>query len=168
MLEGWGFDVEYWRYEGEGHGTMFYSDWDLMVDWLWERQRPLQPARVHKAIKSPRNTGTYWLRATDVDPAVSDTEDMYPEPPPAVLDASWEGEAVTLESSGVTELELYWMEGTLGPGSGTAGDSLTVTANGTELGSFELAEDPTVAVEAYCRTGDVQQAWAGRVVVGLE
>ena len=168
MLDGWGFDVEYWRYEGEGHGTMFYSDWDLMVDWLLERQRPLQPGRVHKAIKSPRNTGAYWLWATAVDPAVSDDADMYPEPPPAVVDASWEGGTVTLETTGVDALELYWMEGAAGPASGSAGDSITVTANGAELGAFELEEDATVAVEAYCRSGDVRRSWAGRVVVTLD
>jgi poly(3-hydroxybutyrate) depolymerase len=168
MLEGWGFDVEYWRYEGEGHGTMFYSDWDLMVDWLLERQRPLQPARVHKAIKSPRNTGAYWLRATAVDAAVSDDVDMYPEPPPAVVDASWEGAAVTLETTGVQALELYWMEGAAGPASGSAGDDITVTANGSDLGAFTLEEDPTVAVEAYCRSGDIQRAWAGRVTLALD
>jgi len=168
MLEGWGFDVEYWRYEGEGHGTMFYSDYADMVDWLLERQRSLQPPRVHKAIKSPRNTGAYWLRATAVDPGVSDDEDMYPEPPPAVVDASWDGAAVSIEATGVQALELYWMEGAAGPASGTAGDSVTVSANGVELGAFTLEEDPTVAVEAYCHSGDVQRAWAGRVAVTLD
>ncbi len=168
MLEGWGFDVEYWRYEGEGHGTMFYDDYDLMVDWLLERQRPLQPARVHKAIKSPRNTGAYWLHATAVTDELSDGADMYPDVPPAVLDASWEGSAVTIEATGVDELELYWMEGALGPASGSAGDSIEVELNGTSLGSFELAEDATVAVEDYCRTGDVQRGWAGRVVVEVD
>jgi len=168
MLEGWGFDVEYWRYEGEGHGTMFYSDYDQMMGWLLERQRPLQPERVHKAIKSPRNTGTYWLRATAVDPGVSDDVDMYPEPPPAVVDASWDGSTVTLDTTGVLALELYWMEGATGSGSGTAGDSVNVTANGVELGAFTLEEDPTAAVEAYCRSGDVQRAWAGRVTVTLD
>ncbi len=167
MLEGWGFDVEYWRYEGEGHGTMFYSDYADMVDWLLERERPLQPARVHKAIKSPRNTGAYWLRATDLIEEVRDDVDMYPEAPPAVVDATWEGGAVELEATGVNALELYWMEGEPGPASGTEGDSVSVSANGTDLGSFELDEDATVAVEAYCRTGDVQRAWAGRMVVEL-
>ena len=168
MLEGWGFDVEYWREDGEGHGTMFYSDWDLMVDWLLERQRTLQPARVHKAIKSPRNTSAYWLRATAVTAAVSDEVDMYPEPPPAVVDASWEGSSVVLDSTGVQTLELHWLEGAPGPASGTAGDSISITLNGADLGAFELEEDPTVALEAYCRSGDVQRAWAGRVVVPVE
>ncbi len=168
MLEGWGFDVEYWRYEGEGHGTMFYRDYALMVDWLLERQRSLQPTRVHKAIKSPRNTGAYWLRATAVDAAVSDSVDMYPEPPPAVVDASWVGSTVELEATGVRTLDLYWMAGPPGPASGAAGDTIAVRLNGADHGSFTLEEDATAAVEAYCRTGDVQRAWAGRVTLELD
>ncbi len=168
MLEGWGFDVEYWRHEGEGHGTMFYSEYADMMDWLLERQRPLRPGRVHKAIKSPRNTGAYWLRATTLDAAVSDSEQMYPQPPPAVVDASWEGDTVNIETTGVQALELYWMDGPAGPASGVAGAEISVSANGVDLGSFVLEEDPIVAVQAYCRTGDLQRAWAGRVNVTLE
>ena len=40
-----------------------------------------------------------------------------------------------------------------------------MTLNGSELDPITLVEDPTVAVEDYCRNADLDRAWAGRVVV---
>ena len=64
-------------------------------------------------------------------------------------------------------LELRWLDGPAGPAAGTAGDTVQVTVNGTDLGAHELVEDPTVAVEGYCRHADVTRLWAGRVTVDV-
>lgn len=164
-LEGWGFDVEYWRYEGEGHGTMFYDDFTDMVDWLVQRERPVTPAHVHHGFKSDRDADVYWIVVQDVtsDPTAS----FHGSDPVAVVDATWEGSSIVVEASGMGELELRWLDGPTGPATGTAGDSVSVSVNGTDLGSNELAEDPTVAVEDYCRHADITRLWAGRITVGV-
>jgi len=165
MLEGWGFDVEYWRYEGEGHGTMFWDDFTDMVDWLVQRERPVTPAHVHHGFKSDRDADIYWIAVHDV--TSTPTASFHNSDPVAVVDATWEGSAVVVEASGVGALELRWLDGPAGPAAGTAGDTVQVTVNGTDLGAHELVEDPTVAVEDYCRHADVTRLWAGRVTVDV-
>ncbi len=167
LLEKYGFDVEYWREKGEGHGTMFWSEFGEMAAWLLERSRDLGPQRVHKAIQSDRGTDAYWLVGTEFSAELDPDDDVYPDQPPVLLDASWIDGLVQVETRGVTAFELRWIEGGAGPGSGSAGDDIEVLVDGQSLGSFTLAEDPTVAVEDYCVNGDIARAWAGRVSVDL-
>ncbi len=167
MLEGWGFDIEYWRMEGEGHGTMFTALFDEMTEWLFARSRPVGPRTVHKGIKSARDVDAYWLAASALSVEVSGDADIYPSAPPAVLAATWEAGAVSVEASGVAQVELRWIEGDAGPATGRAADTVAVTVNGTDLGPVTLEEDPLVAVADYCVHGDVTRLWAGRVRVDL-
>lgn len=165
MLEGWGFDVEYWREEGEGHGTMFFDEYVEMVDWLLLRERPLQPPRVHRAIKSDRDLDAYWLAAVELTAELNPEATIHVTAPPAVLDATWSGGTIEVEATGVTSFEVRWMEGDPGTAAGAAGDTVSVQVNGADLGNVTLAEDPIVAVESYCQYADIARLWAGRTVV---
>jgi predicted esterase len=165
MLQGWGFDVEYWREEGEGHGTMFYGEFADMVDWLLLRQRPLDPSHVRRAIKSDRDTDAYWLAGLDVsaDPAAL----IHVTAPPSRVEGLWQDGVVDIQAAGVGAVEIRWLEGPSGPASGSAGDALGITVNGADLGGFTLDEDPTVAVEDYCRHADISRTWAGKLTVDV-
>ena len=74
---------------------------------------------------------------------------------------------MSVEASGVAQVELRWIEGDAGPATGRAADTVAVTVNGTDLGPVTLEEDPLVAVADYCVHGDVTRLWAGRVRVDL-
>lgn len=164
-LTGWGFDVEYWELEGEGHGTMFSKVFPEAVDWMLDRSRPAFPETIHRGIKSPRAAGAYWLEATGFSVPLPAGAKSYPSPAPAVVDATWAGGSLAVEATGIDTLEARWKTGTPGPASGTEGDLVSVTVNGAKVGQVTFLEDPTVAVEDYCRHSDTSRLWAGRVVV---
>ena len=157
----WGFDIEFWTYEGEGHGTMFSAVFPEALDWMLARRRPVEPAHVHKAIKDPRAAEAYWLRVTGFSAPLPGSARMYPAPAPAVVDAVWQGDRVEIESLGVSALELRWLEGVV------EARPLVVVVNGAELAPIERRPDPTVALSDYCRRADVSRLWAGRVRVDV-
>ena len=162
MLEEWGFDIEFWDMKGEGHGTMFSAVYGDILAWDLERQRSLTPTRVHKGIKLASQADAFWLAATEFSVELPADATAYPSVPPAVMDASWEGGSVTIDTTGVSALELRWLEGELGAGSARDGDEVEVDVNGLGAAGFTLVEDPTVALEDYCLHGDIQRLWAGR------
>jgi len=166
-LTGWGFDVEYWELEGEGHGTMFSKVFPDGVDWMLQRSRPVLPETVHRGIKSPRAAGAYWLEATAFSAPLPRGAKIYPSPAPAVVDATWSEGVLDIDASGIDRLEVRWMAGPPGPASGAEGDSVSLTVNGAHLGTVTLEQDPTVAVEDYCRYSDISRTWTGRVVVDV-
>lgn len=167
MLQGWGFDVELWVMEGEGHGTMFSTTLPDAAEWLLERRRDLQPASVHKGVQSDRAVDAWWLRATGFEVELSGAAGLYPDPPAAWVEGSWSAGLLELDGEGVDRVEARWLAGALGAASGQAGDVVTVQVGGAELGTWTLEEDPTVALEDYCRRADVSRAWAGRLRVEL-
>ena len=164
-LTGWGFDVEYWELEGEGHGTMFSKVFPDAVNWMLQRSRPVLPETVHRGVKSPRAAGAYWLEATAFSVPLPAGANIYPSSAPAVVDATWGKGALDIEATGVSTLEARWKAGPPGPASGAEGDSVSLTVNGADLGAVTLEQDPTVAVEDYCRHSDISRIWTGRVVV---
>jgi len=164
-LEAWGFDVDYWREDGEGHGTMFYDEFAEMVDWLLTRQRSLTPAAVHKAVMSDRDTDVYWIGDVELATPPDTTTAMYPTTPFGQIDATWADGVLVLTTAGIGSLSVRWFEGAQGTASGTAGDAVQVVVNGQDLGTVELVEDPHVAVEDYCRHADRERAWAGRIEI---
>ncbi len=167
MLEEWGFDAELWVMEGEGHGTMFSATLPEAAEWLQQRSRDLQPELVHKAVQDDRATEAFWLRATGFETELSGAAGLYPDPPAAVVEGTWTAGQLELEAEGVTGVEARWLEDDPGPASGRAGDEVTVWYDGAELGSWTLEEDPTVALEDYCRRADVSRSWAGRLQIDL-
>ncbi len=165
-LEAWGFDLEYWREEGEGHGTMFYAEFAQMVDWLLQRQRNLTPEHVHKALMSDRDTDVYWIGDVELATPPDTTTAMYPTAPFGQIDATWADGVLELTTSGIGSLSARWLDGSTGTASGAAGDAVQVIVDGQDQGSIELTEDPHVAVEDYCRHADLERLWAGRI--GIE
>jgi len=165
QLEAWGFDVEYWRQESEGHGTMFFTEFARMVDWLLDHERDLTPEHVHKAVMSDRDTDVYWIGDVVLAPPPDSTAAMYPTEPFGRIDATWRDGVLELTTTGIGSLSARWLEGPAGAGRGSAGDSVQLIVDGQDRGSVELEEDPRVAVEDYCRHGDVERAWAGRIEV---
>lgn len=165
-LSGWDVEVEYWREEGEGHGTMLFSEFDEMAAWLAEHQRELRPEHVHKAVFEARDLDAYWLV---VEPADDLSEDYgaYGLEPRALVDATWADGVVSLQTEGVSVVGLRWVEGPPGPGSGALGDTVEVVDDGVSLGDFTLEEDPALVVETWCQTGDLTRDWAGEVWVEL-
>ncbi len=164
-LQDWGFDVEYWRLPGEGHGGGFSETFPLAMAWLRQRESRPDPEAVHKAVVSERDPDAWWLAARTFTEPIPGDGRLYPGPPPARLAATWEVGSVAVEASGVEEAELRWLDGGEGPARGRPGDVLDVSWNGEALGSFTLEEDPLAGLVDYCRFGDVRRLWAGVVVV---
>jgi predicted esterase len=157
QMEAWGFDVEYWREDGEGHGTMFYGEFADMVDWLLQRQRDLMRAQVHKALMSDRDTDVYWLGDMQLAEAPDSTATMVPTAPFGQIEASWLDGEIDVQTEGIASLTARWLEG--------AGDAVQLTVDGQDLGSVDLVEDATVAVEDYCRHADLERMWVGRIEI---
>ena len=157
QLEAWGVDVEYWREEGEGHGTMFYGEFADMIDWLLQRQRDLTPDAVHKALMSDRDTDVYWRGAIELAEPPARTATMVPPAPVAEIDGNWSDGDLDVQTAGVASFTARWLE--------SAGAAVSLTVDGEDRGEVELVEDPTVAIEDYCRHADVERLWAGRVEV---
>jgi len=167
QFESWGFDVEYWREEGEGHGTMFYSEFAEMVDWLLQRQRNLTPQHVHKALMSDRDTDVYWFGDIELASPPDTTAAMYPTEPFGLIDATWSDGILDVATEGIGSFSARWLEGVYGAARGAAGDTVQVIVDGDDLGPIELVEDPHVAVQDYCRHADLDRLWAGRIEVLL-
>ncbi len=157
-LESWDHDVEYWRMEGEGHGTMFSSVFGDATAWMLERTREVTPDHVHKAIWSERDADAYWLGVTEFSGSVAEDTSIYAAPA-ASIDATWSEGRVEVEATGVAAFELRWLDPALG------GTDVEVVVNGEPAGTHALAQDPTVAVEEYCRSADLDRLWWGRAVV---
>lgn len=164
QLLGWGFDLEYWRLTGEGHGGGFSQTFPQAMQWLRQRSSAPDPAEVHKGIVSERDTAAWWLAATALSEPIPGDGRLAPGPPPARLSATWGDGEVEVEGTGVAAFELRWLAGD-GPVHGEAGDEIEVLWNGDELGSFTLQEDPVVGLADYCRNGDVRRLWAGAIQV---
>ncbi len=81
------------------------------------------------------------------------------------IDASWEGDNVTVNTSGITEFRLRWLSGSTGAATGSEGDEIHLTVNGTQQGPLTLTSDATVAVADYCRYSDVSRLWSGKLDV---
>ena len=167
QLTEWGFDVEYWREEGEGHGTMFYSEFAQMVDWLLQRQRSLTPGHVHKAVMSDRDRDVYWIGDIELASPPDTTTAMYPTAPFGQIDATWSDGALEIVAPGISSLSARWLDGPAGSASGAAGDTVGLIVDGVATGEVLLTEDPHVAVEDYCRHADLERLWAGRIEVQL-
>ncbi len=170
MLKGYGLSIEYWvDPKGVHGGTLYYNKLSDAATWLLGKKRKLTPQRVHRGIKSDRAPGAYWLTATGFKTAPDESVRLYPTAPAAVLDATWKGGEVTVaRAEGVTALELRWLKGSPGPGRGKAGETIKVKLPGGAFASHTLKEDPTVALEEYCRTGDVTRLWAGRIKLNVK
>jgi len=165
QLEGWGCEVEYWREEGETHGSMFFREFADMVDWLLDHPQSLSPSRVHEAIMSERDEGAYWLRFSEPTSTFAPGMPMQGSEPPVLLDAIWSEGLLDVTTRGVGTFEAWFMEGDLGPASGRPGETLRVVVDGVELGDLELEADATLALRDYCRYADLRRAWIGRVRV---
>ncbi|MBL7010667.1 MAG: hypothetical protein ISR82_05550 [Candidatus Marinimicrobia bacterium] len=165
ILAAWGFDVEFWEMEGEGHGTMFSSVFPDAVKWMLSRRRQKTPNMVHKAVKDAREASAYWVKITDFTVSLPPDAAIYPDAVPAVLDATWSNGKVHVETQGIKKFELRWMEGSPGPGQGKAGNTIEVVINGINLGFITLEKDARVTVEDYCRCGNLNRLWAGRIIL---
>ena len=165
QFQEWGFDVEYWREDGEGHGTMFYDEFVQMVDWLLQRRRILTPEHVHKALMSDRDTDIYWIGDVTLATPPDTTTSMYPTEPFGRIDATWSEGLLEVTTSGIGSLSARWLDGPTGPASGSSGDLVRVFVDGQDLGDIELTEDPHVAVEDYCHHADLERLWAGRIEI---
>ena len=169
-IKGYGLKVFMYVQQGGSHGgTLYYNAMPSIISILLKNYtRTLTPERVHKGIMTPRAASAYWLEASafsaSLPSGLSKTA-----PPPAVLDATWKGKQVTLNQvKGVSELRLKWRSAAAtGPGQGKPGEQLSVSVNGKTKGPYTLTEHKTLAVETYCRYGDISRLWAGQVVVKL-
>lgn len=169
ILKGYGLSIEYWLEQGGGHGgTLYYKKVPDATSWLLKKRRQL-PASIHRGILSPRSTSAHWLSATSFQTTLDETQALYPTAPQALVEASWQGSTVSIsKAKGVSSLDIRWLSSSAGgPGQGSPGQSLTVTVEGKSRGSLTLEEDPTLALEAYCRRGDVSRLWAGRIRLTL-
>ena len=162
-LQGEGYDLEYWRLPGEGHGGGFFQTFPLAMEWLRQRENLPDPATVHKAIISERDPDAWWLAATEFSEPIPGDARLYPGAPPAQLVATWGDGAVEVEGFGVDAMQLRWLAGAAGPARGEEGQSLQVSWNGEDLGAFPLEEDPVLGLWDYCARGDVRRLWAGAV-----
>ncbi len=167
-IKGYGLKVFIYVQKGGSHGgTLYYNAMSSIIAVLLKNYtRTLTPARVHKGIMTSRATSAYWLEASKVSAALPSS--MYKTAvPPAVMDASWKGNKVTFQQAkGIAELKIKWRAAAAtGPGEGKVGDKLSVELGGKTLGPFTLQEHPTLAVEEYCRYGDISRLWAGQVVI---
>ena len=164
-IKGYGLKVFYYVQKGGGHGTGWYPS-TYMPLLLKAYSRDVTPRRVHKGIKTARNTGAYWLAATKFT-AQLPPEGNKASAPPALMDATWTGSQVVLsELKGISEVQIRWLADKAGgPGRGSAGDKLSVLMGGAVKGPYTLQEHPTIGLEDYCRNGDTSRLWAGRVVV---
>ena len=167
-IKGYGLKVFMYVQKGGSHGgTLYYNAMSSIISILLKNYtRSLSPERVHKGIMTPRATSAYWLEASKVSAALPSTLYKTNEPP-AVLDATWKGNKVTFQQAkGVAEVKIKWKAAAAtGAGEGKAGDQLSVDVGGKTRGPFTLEEHPTLAVEEYCRYGDISRLWAGQVVV---
>ena len=168
-IKGYGLKLFYYEEPGGEHGGAKY--WarmsSIMPILLKTYTRSVTPARVHKGIKTARAAQAYWLAATRFSATLDPAARPWPAAPPAVLDATWSGSTVKVQThTGVSELQLRWLRDAAGgPGRGQAGDTLSVQLGAGPAVKHTLKEDPTVALEDYCRYGDVTRLWAGRVTV---
>lgn len=169
VLKGYGLSIEYWvDPKGSHGGSLYYARLSDAASYLLGKKRQLTPGRVHRGIKSDRAASAYWLAVTGFTTPPDESLSLYPSAPGAVVDASWkDGQVTVSRAEGVTALELRWLEGAAGPGRGKAGDSLKVSLPAKAAKAYTLKEDATVALEAYCRTGDTSRLWAGRLKLML-
>ena len=170
-IKGHGLEVFMYVQKGGSHGgTLYYNAMPSIISILLKNYtRTLSPERVHKGIMTPRATSAYWLEASKLSATLPPTLHKTAEPP-AVMDATWKGNTVTLaQARGISELKIRWQEAsTTGAGKGRAGDKLTVQVGGKSKGPFTLEEHATLALEEYCRSGDISRLWAGEVVVKVD
>ena len=149
-IKAYGLDVFMYVQKGGSHGgTLYYNAMSSIISILHKNYtRTLTPKRVHKGIMTSRATSAYWLEASALSATLSPNLSKT-APPPAVLDATWTGNLVTLDQAkGVSEVKIRWKAAaTTGPGEGKPGDQLSVKVNGKTTGPYTLKESLLALVD---------------------
>lgn len=103
LLRKAGFAVTYVELPGAEHGGPVFGRLGEALGALAQTARDPWPKRVRRALLTTQNPHAYWLRVTQLE---REGDGRAQTPPVAHLEARVEGQTITIESSGIGELEL--------------------------------------------------------------
>ncbi len=162
MLQSWGYDVQWWLFEGEGHGTMFTAHLPDLADWMLEHHRDVSPDRVHRGIKTLRRGGAYWLWATALAEPPPQDQAGYGAPVAAELSAERTGNVVTVQGRGVCRFEVWFEPDTFDPD-----DTVEITYNSIPVAAASPIAEHLLPLQIYKRTADIGRLFSGRFRVDV-